>query len=168
MAKPVYSTGDVPTADEVNNWFVNVQHARVLATQSVTSSTTLQDDDYMVLSVDANAVYLVWCILDYSGAAAGDLKVLFRTPTSGSFYGQGTTLIGAATGQQDNQNMPITGNSSDILGTTGTGRQIAMVMGQLITAGTAGNFKVEWAQNTSNATATQMHTGSWLSLMRVE
>lgn len=37
----------------------------------------------------------------------------------------------------------------------------------VVTAGTAGNFKLQWAQNTSNATATVMKAGSILLAHRV-
>lgn len=167
MAKPVYSTGDVPTADEVNDWFVNVLWARTLATQSVTSSTTLQDDDYMFVSVDANAEYHVECMVTYGGAAAGDLKMLFRTPAGATFTGMATAIVSTGASQQDIQTMQYAGNSSEVWGTLGSGQQYGIVHGALVTVGTAGTFKVEWAQNTSNATATQIFTNSYLKLTRM-
>ena len=40
-------------------------------------------------------------------------------------------------------------------------------MGLLVVAGTAGTFKLQWAQNTSNATATRVFGDSFLRLTPV-
>lgn len=167
MVAPVFATDDVPDAGEVNDWFVNVKYARTLATQSVPSSTTLQDDDYMFLSVSANAEYHVECLVNYGGPPAADLKLLFATPAGATFVGMGQTLVGAATGQSDNQNLPYGGNASEVWGTTGAGQQFGTVTGILVVGGTAGTFKIQWAQNTSNVTPTQVFGNSYLLLRRV-
>jgi hypothetical protein len=167
MAKPVYATLDVPPATDFNSWLVNVNYATKSATESVPSSTTLQDDNDLTVPVEANAIYTVHAMILYGGPTAADLKLLFRTPTSGSFTGMATGLVVAAATAADNGNIPMTGNSSEVFGCLGAGTQIMTVLGKLVTAGTAGNFKVEWAQNTSNVTPTQVFGNSFLDLRRV-
>lgn len=167
MAAPVFATDDVPSADDVNGWFVNILYKRTLATQSRTSTTTLSDDSYMFLTVEANAEYHVECLINYGGPAAADLKLIFATPAGATFVAMGQTLVGAATGQSDNQNLPYGGNASEVWGTTGAGQQFGTVTGILVVGGTAGTFKIQWAQNTSNATPTQVFGNSYLLLRRV-
>ena len=56
------------------------------ATESVTSSTTLQDDDELVVTVEANTKYRVELLLLYDGNAAGDIQVKLVAP-SGTVQG---------------------------------------------------------------------------------
>ena len=52
-------------------------------------------------------------------------------------------------------------------GGLGTGAPLTVLIhGTLRTAGTAGDYTLMWAQNTSNATATTVYTDSWLRLER--
>lgn len=169
MAEPVFAAGDVPTASQVNEWFVNVNWARKPVNESVTSSTTLQSDDHLFVPVQANAAYFMTCVIKYDGDSAGDIKVLFRLPTSATLNGLGNTLIGGAASQSDNQNVPYVENASNIWGCLGTGTTLyGMVSGLVLTSSTAGTVSVEWAQNTSSATATRVLIGSFLDLARRE
>lgn len=167
MAKPVIAPGDQPPASTHNEWFINVNYVTKSGTQSISSNTTLQLDNDLAVPVAANAIYTVHVMVLYGGPAAADLKMLFRTPTSGAFTGVAQALTGAGSAQTDNQNLPVTGNSSDVYGTFGSGTQTFTMLGKLTTAGTAGNFQVEWAQNTSNATQVQVFGNSFLDLRRV-
>lgn len=167
MAKPVFATNDVPTAAQFNSWLVNVNWARKTANQSVTSSITLQNDSELVVPVEANALYKVDCLLLYDGPAAADLKFLFRTPTGGSMTAMANALVSTGSSQQDSQNLPITGNSSEAAGTFGSGTQMLTMLGVLTTVGTSGNFQLEWSQNTSNASATRVLANSFISLRRM-
>src|SRR5690242_14311274 len=117
MAKPVIATGDVPPAATWNSWFVNVNWARTTGNQTVTNSTTLITSAELVVPVEANAIYIVNCHLNYTGPSAADLKVLFRTPTSGSFSGHGDILNVGAASQSDKQALPYGGNASESWGT---------------------------------------------------
>jgi hypothetical protein len=167
MAKPVWATNDIPTATQFNDWLTNVNYVSKGGTESVTSSTTLQNDDYLFVPVVANAIYTLHAMFLYGGATAADLKLLLRTPTSGSFTGMATGLVVGAATAADNANIPMTGNSSEVFGALGSGTQILTVLGKLVTAGTAGNLQVEWAQNVSSGTATQVFGNSFLDLRRV-
>jgi hypothetical protein len=166
VTKPTFATNDVPNATDFNEWLVNINFARKTSNESVTSSTTNQADDQLFVPVQANAVYVVLCVLAYTGATAGDLKVLFRVPSGGGFQGMGTTLVVGAASQQDIQSMPY-GVASEVWGCLGAGTSYGKVDGLLTTAGTAGDFAIDWAQNTSNATPTTIQAGSFLSLLRV-
>lgn len=167
MSKPVFATNDVPTAAQFNSWLVNVGFARMTGVQSVTASTTLVTATDLTIACEANAIYKMEAVITYGAPTAADMKVLFRTPTSATFQGVGTVFTTAAVSQSEIQNMPYGGNASEVWGSVGVGTNWGFVSGILITAGTAGNFSVEFAQNTSNATATTLNTNSHMNLRRV-
>lgn len=167
MAKPVFAPGDKPTAGQHNSWFVNVNFARKTGSQSVSNSTLVADTELLV-PVEANAIYTVKVILLYTAVTAADLKVLFRLPASASFTGMGKCLVVGAVSQTELQALPYGGNSSESWGGLGAGNSaFGQVDGMLITAGTPGNFATEWAQVTTNATATQVQGNSHMELRRV-
>lgn len=168
MAAPVYVTGDVPTADEVNEFMVNVNYARKLSTESVTSNTTLQNDDALVVAVDANAVYVLTCMVKYDGAAAGDIKIGWSVPAGCELDFVAQALATTAALYTDDQN--FTGEESSVatFGALGTGTVAAIQMtGLVVVGGTAGNVQFQWAQGTSSATATRVFANSFLDLRRV-
>jgi len=167
VAKPVFAPGDNPLVGQINSWFVNVNFARKTGTQSVSNSTLVSDNDLSV-AVEANAIYTVRLVLLYVALTAADIKVLFRTPASGSFTGMGKCLVGSASAQTELQALPYTGNSSEQWGGLGAGNTaFGQVDGMLVTAGTPGNLTIEWAQFVTNGTATQVQGNSFLELRRV-
>src|SRR4051812_11958614 len=93
MAAPVFSTGDVPTATQFNEFLVNIRWARKSANLDRSSTTTFADDPDLTLSVLANAVYEVRCSLLVHSAsqAAGDFKMKFTAPA-------GAVLLATASG----------------------------------------------------------------------
>ena len=71
--------------------------------ETVTNSTTLQNDDALLVSLAANAVYLFAVLLDYEGAAVGtgDLKYGWGVPT-------GATMRASCTGRSARSSRPDT------------------------------------------------------------
>lgn len=139
------------------------------STESVTSSTTFQNDDELLLSVEANATYAVELFLVHSSATAGDIKIQFTGPSGATFtwgaHGAevGTTSSGAVTevvmsSRTISEVVQLGGGAS-----TGT---IAFVRGTLITSATAGTLTLQWAQVTSSASASQVRAGSFLKARR--
>lgn len=166
MAKPVFATNDVPTAQQWNSWAVNVNFARKSTTQAVSNSNTLQNDTELFFPIEANAIYDMLAVIRYDGPAAGDFKILFRTPTGGSMFGAMIGIASSAATAFDGVQIPVGGNGSFDVGTLGAGTQSLVVHGMVITAGTAGNLSIEWAQNTINASATSLQLGSYMTARR--
>lgn len=166
MAIPVWTPREPLTSSDVNNWLVPNAVTKA-ADESVTSSTTLQNDDVLVLPVVANAAYIMQCTLDYEGGTlnASDLKVAWAFPAGTTiFFGVAAylhtdgTIHGAAS---------IIGSTSFTVGTAGAGNHRTLSMsGSLITVGTPGNLQLQWAQSTSSGTATIVHKNSMLTLQR--
>lgn len=168
MAIPTWTSGQVLTASDVNTWFVPKAVVKT-ANESVTSSVTLQNDDALFLSVDTNAQYYVSCLIYCDGASTGDIKIQFNGPASATFTGLVNGLsLGASDGTGDQvASIDIaTAKSFGLAGGAGVTRPLH-VSGTLITAGTSGTFQLQWAQDTSDATATRVMAGSHLMLFRI-
>ena len=168
MAIPTWVTGQVLTASDVNTWFVP-KGAVKTAIESVTSSTALQNDDDLFLSVDANAQYFVSCMVYCDGASTGDIKINFTGPASATFTGvvNGLALTGASGTDDQVASIELaSAKSFGLAGGAGVPRPL-QVTGTLITAGTAGTFRLQWAQDTSDATATRVLPNSHLVLHRI-
>jgi len=147
------------------------------ADESVTSSTTLQNDDHLVIPVTANSKYAVEAFIMALGPATADLKIDWAIPAS-SFIninmlewqranaeGQRVVLTGGAAGR-----MTLEGESNGLAlfgSTFSTQSSWTTFVGQLGVVGTAGNLQFRWAQNTSDAGAVTLKAGSWLKITRV-
>lgn len=134
------------------------------ATQSVTSSTVPVNDTALVLPMAANATYIFDLIVIYTGGPTGasDLSLGGNLPpgsTSSPFWWLGPNL---ANGFQFGTNASLPGLLP--FGTNGAVPQVLTMHGSVTTGATAGNLQLQWAQNTSNATPTNVLPGSVLRL----
>jgi len=116
--------------------------------------------------VAANATYLFTCYLDYEGGTqnASDIKWTWTLPAAATlrYTRLSVTLTGtAAIGGT------FTGASVVTAGTNGAATLMgALMVGSLVMSSTAGSLTLQWAQNTSSATATIVHAQSYLELVR--
>lgn len=164
------------------NWTVigvgQMLFARKTADEQVTSSTTLQDDNHLTLSVAANSVYTFELMLMASTAASditGDIKVGFTFPSAATchFTGQGphnSDLSGgsssSANGEWIARPSATSGSTTIPYGMSGVALGI-IIKGLLITGANAGSLTLQWAQNTSDSDTLTMLSGSWMRAMRV-
>jgi len=139
-------------------------------TESVTSSTTFQNDDELFVSVEANAKYDVELFLLHSSGTTGRLKIQFTAPASASFaWGVHAAEVNTTTSNAVPETVMASrtiGETAQIGGGNATGTT-AFVRGTLTTSATAGTLTLQWAQVTSNATASQVRAGSILSIKRI-
>lgn len=154
----------------VPNGIGSFRRAYKTADESVSSAntgTTLQNDDHLVLALEANSVYEIDGYVAYEGAAtpAGDLKLQFTVPSGGAMR---WTTNGAPTGALTSFDAVANAASSTrVLGTNGATVMAFSPKGWVTTAGTAGNLTLQWAQNASNATSTTLKLGSWIQITRI-
>lgn len=132
--------------------------------ESVASSTTVQnDDDFFFTTVDL-AVYVIEAAIGYvnSAGSAPDLKMDFGEDanTRGSVTCYGVSTADAASAQTVLTNQTATATFG-----TATGIRGIYIVGCFRGAG--GTWRIRWAQNTSNATATVLKAGSYLKYRRV-
>lgn len=129
--------------------------------ESVTSSTTLQDDDHLTFTMVASKIYAV------SGA------LLVDSGTTPDFKWD-LNLAGSSTADLISKAMLPNGASqvykyseNDVEATMGAGAGTPMMSAEftaIIKAdGSGGALTLRWAQNTSNGTASKLLAGSWLS-----
>jgi hypothetical protein len=135
------------------------------ADESLVSSTTLQDDDNISFAVLNGDTWIFDLLLIVSGSTSGDIKLAFTVPG-------GSTLRWGAIGE----NISILSSSPDwnVVSTSGaslsfdiqSGPTYIRVRGAVI-AGGDGNVQLQWAQNSSNATATVVQQLSLLQASKL-
>ena len=133
------------------------------ANESVTSSTTLQNDDHLLFAVAANEVWVARFYLIGNAATTGDVKIAWTVPAGATLLwnahglGEGVTSIEGA--------HKFAGSSSSGAAQTFGGSGFTFgIHGSIYVANgsTAGNVQLQWAQGTSSGTATTMFAGSHL------
>jgi hypothetical protein len=133
----------------------------------VNNSTTLVNDDTLVIPLDANSRYIIDGIITYSSSSTADFKLDFTVPSgavgrralayipttvtnclsvSQQFFGAGIDV-----GTDPSGNVGGTGGSCEVV-----------IRGQVTTVGTSGNFQVQWAQAVADASDTKTMEGSYL------
>lgn len=138
-------------------------------TESVTSSTTMQNDDDLFLDLEPG-LYWVWLIATATGisASAQDIKTTWTTTGTITIIGRG--VLGPQEGTTDNSNtamrhQALSGSSSPSFGMTTTATAINEWL--LVECTVAGRLQLQWAQQTSNGTATTLSASSRLLCLPV-
>jgi hypothetical protein len=132
--------------------------------ESLTSNTTLQDDNHLILPVAANEVWQVSYGIIYAGATGtGDIKVAFTFPASGDiqFSGLGPDNGGSVRYRRWSGTTSPTANF-DFLGFGASIYAYVGIQGVFTNSSTAGSLTLQWAQNAISATATIVRANSTL------
>jgi hypothetical protein len=166
MAVPVWVPGQVLVASDVNTWFIPLAVVKP-GDESATSNTTLHNDAALVLPVAVSSAYEFSCYIFFQAFAGGDIKWTWTGPAGITLVydslhneGGGTLLNASAT----TYGLASAGQAAG----GGAGVNEAIVMrGTCVTGGTAGNLQLQWAQQTSSATATIVKANSHLVLRRI-
>jgi outer membrane murein-binding lipoprotein Lpp len=143
------------------------QAASKTADESVTSSTALHDDAHLFLAVDSGGWYAVESYLAVIGDPAADISLGWSAPAGSVLR---WTECGPVAANSDNG----TSVRLDLLdlatpatvGIIPGGTSVAP-RGVLQVGGTAGTFRLRWAQSASSATPTTIKSGSWIKLTRI-
>lgn len=135
------------------------------------SSFLLADDPHLTVSVAANAVYKIEGCLFATGVTTGDFQAAWSGPAgfdgTWSLYGPSLSLAASATTGEVRYNAGAL-SGARVAGMSDASTPVTMFpTGLLRTAGTAGTFVLQWAQNTSDGTATTLKMDSWIELVRV-
>lgn len=123
--------------------------------RSITSSTTFVVDPYGKLRAGALCNYSFHVELRYTASATGDLKVSWSVPGFGSVHYTAVRLDAgdAVVVGDDNTGTVIAGGAG---ATERTLTLDGIIVGDL----SDGTFQLQWAQNTSDGTATVVKSGS--------
>lgn len=166
-----FADDEVLTFDVVNRYFVQQTSVIKSADETVTSSTTFQNDDHLLVSVLANSQYFVEFFLIYDAIQAADIKIQWTAPAGATFDwthgGLGTSAT--ATSGSVSRNYRTISDIGTIGGPAAGAGTNAVIPGEgrLVTSGTAGTFRLQWAQNTSSATGAIVRANSVLIVQRL-
>lgn len=178
---PIIALGDGVISDAA--WFaditetVNAHETRLAVVESynarivqkaldetIISNATLQNDDALLLSMEASTTYQfkLWTIINTG--ATPDYKMGWSVPSGCTMkwsVQEGSAVVLAAALQG-----PFTEVSA--VGINGIAAdQIVIADGLVKTATTAGNLQYQWAQNTLTASNTSTKASSWLQLAKL-
>lgn len=143
------------------------------ADTSRASTTTLTaDGDLTAMSVVATGAYVFEGMIFYSAIDSADLKVMFTGPAGATLTWHGGTQLTTGTGTTGTYiyDTQLLGSTYAPGGGDAAGNSTIMMLdlkGLFRTTGTSGTFSMSWAQNTSNATATIVRAGSFITLTRI-
>jgi len=170
----IFAFEEVLDAADMTTYFVQQQVVMKIVDESVTSSTTLQDDNELQFAVDANTRYTIEFFLIYNTLAAADLKAQYTVPAGASLtwvsdgIASGTTVTVdtvSRTAQFIGSTPPAHGGVEVPAATPVD--MIAFHKGLLTIGATAGTLKLQWAQQVSSATATYIRANSTMILTRI-
>ncbi len=133
---------------------------RKTADESVSSSTTLQNDDTLKIALAASdAVEFSAVMFVSSTSSSPDFKMTFTVPSGASvrwfaewFDGVAYQSSGIVTSSGTTVAFAITGNTLGMVKLTGI----------VVNGSNAGDLQLQWAQNSSNSTAVKVEQRSFI------
>ncbi|GIV50088.1 MAG: hypothetical protein KatS3mg038_0609 [Candidatus Kapaibacterium sp.] len=133
--------------------------------ESVSNSNVLQDDDHLFATLGAGQVWEVEGMLDFSSSSATPgVTFGLAVPTGASFKLSYHSNDGSATGFRAGV---LTSGSASVSVPAG-GSAIVFVRGIVIMGSNSGTIRLQWAQNTADATPTTARVNSYLKFTRIQ
>lgn len=165
-----WSVGETLTAANMNglrdNFRLVAPHliVRKTADETVTSSTTVQNDDQLVLTVAANEVWYGELVLLFTAAAVSSGVKIGWTFPSGAIAQSAMWVNSSGTVAQFSDYSSASPSGTMPFGAQVTGSSINLLPVSFYYAagGTGGSLQLQWAQTTTNATGTVLKTNSTL------
>jgi hypothetical protein len=136
-------------------------YVRKAADETVNSSTSLQDDNHLTTAaLDASSTYAFEAMIVSNSGTTPDIKYQWieADGTFDFFYDDTASDTSSAFVNEGSGADARLGIGSDV---------VASFTGHITTAGAGGAFKLQWAQNTSNAGATIVRAGSWIKTQKI-
>lgn len=149
---------DVDTVPGNSDWDATVTKG---SDESVSSNTTIQNDDELFFTATSGTVYLIEALIIYASPAGGGTPDI-RIGWGEDGNSRGVMSIAAAYSTNDTASSFVSSNTQTagiVLGTA-TVNRIAFFEGWH--AGAGGTFRLLWAQNTSGSNATVVRAGSYI------
>lgn len=152
---------------------LNLDEVRIVAQsdESVTSSTTLQDDNELFFTADANSYYEITILaIVTSTSATPDFKYALTTLTDADWLLTGHYADQNDGGVVDATLTPFTEDTTttQVISVPASSVETWVKLnGSYITAGTSGTVYFRWAQNTSDAAAVVRELGSHMIVRKI-
>lgn len=174
MALPAFAAGDILTAADIQT--LQPRAVEKAVTESVTSSTTLQNDDELLLALPANTTWEFETLILYDGDGTnGDLQCCYTFPTGatvsvGGLGPANNVTSGVGSGDWAGYAADTTSPTSTFFGYGTVGAAVVLTFmhtGSIALGSTAGNLQFQWAQRVSSATPTRVFAGSRIVARRI-
>jgi hypothetical protein len=139
--------------------------------ETINNSTTLQNDNHLVVSVDSNRTYRIEGVLyARSNMNSIDLKLALDIPANATikvrYFAHTNSFIPRGGGFLTAD--ATSSGTVDLVANTGTDVAVEFE-GVVITGNTNGSVQVQWAQNANAASSTlTVETNSFMEVKRVE
>lgn len=138
---------------------------RKTADETVNNSSTLQNDDHLLLALASSEVWKFEFWLMYTSGSTPDFKAAITVPASATLVWEtlgatdtSSVVYGAAT-------ITASGTSRDFASSTGT--RFLKITGIVANSTNAGNLQLQWAQNTATVSDTIVLTNSTLTAWKL-
>ncbi|WP_433252841.1 hypothetical protein ACQPYK_08530 [Streptosporangium sp. CA-135522] len=144
--------------------------AQKSTTETVTNSTTLQDDDELFAVVQPNATYLWQLSIRTFGPPAADIRLSWSVP-SGTVMHWSTQSPHTAQTNADASTISVNSleaatDGADIATyATSLNPGQSILVGACVVGSTGGTVQLRWAQTTANATGCQITGGTASNLL---
>jgi hypothetical protein len=136
--------------------------------QNLTSnSAVLQNDADLVAAVAASTTYEFEAFLFYQSSVTADFKTAWTWPAGSVLYYAASGLDTSLALQQVTSLADVSGSTRSWGGAGVSAARWVSFNGHLITGGSAGNFQLQYAQNTATIETDQALAGSWLRIWQV-
>lgn len=164
-----FTVGQPPASADINRYFQQRAHVIKAADESISNTTTAQNDDHLFLPVAANTDYWVELFLRYDADSTADFRLGWSVPSGATMEWTSNGLSNAATGTADQLwRRRRDATMEEALGGVGSGTDvIALPEGLLRVGSNAGQIRVKWAQINSSATASRVFQRSMLMISRM-
>jgi hypothetical protein len=133
--------------------------------EAVSDSTTLQNDDELVLPVEANSQYILRLYLRYTAPTTSGVKTGWAVPSGATMawaaIGSFTLAFGTAGA------LSLTEAQTGHSGTATATDRIDHYIGLVNVGATAGNVQLQWAQFNQTVEDTVVKADSYLKLTKV-
>lgn len=132
------------------------------ADETVNNSNSLQDDDHLKYTMAADTAYAIEMSIHYTSPTGGpDFRYAFTIPAGASMNLMGQGFTGATA--VANCRIIVSGTPC-VLSGSATPDWTISVIGIVQTAGTPGDFQLQWAQNSATAVDTVVKKNSWMKV----
>ncbi len=135
------------------------------ADESVTSSTTLQNDNELLFAVGASETWVFTLCIFATAATASDLKMDITVPSGANVSWLHSRSFGSTSG------FPVfnahESGGAGAVSYDAEAKRGTMIFGTVVNSTNAGNVQLRWAQNSSGGTATTVHARSWMTAIQL-
>lgn len=143
-----------------------IKSVRKSSDQTVTSSTTLVNDNQLKFAAAANETYIfeAW-LYTYAADGTPDIKVTFTSPASSTLFWSSSQVIFLANGSTTLTVVAPSATVGDFF--VDSNLRVVQLFGTVANGANAGDIQLQWAQNTSSANGTTVRAGSYIYGIKV-